>query len=125
MAVIKGEGGGGGGGEEEGEEAEEVEATAAATEEATAAVASMTDALRDLAHYMGVSSSQKDCVAWLTALLEADKMVDSFAALHPHARHASPAGINTGISATRMWESASIIFYSTRASTSTLYPARR
>ena len=87
VAVIKGEeGGGGGGGEEEGEEAEEVEATAA-TEEATAAVASMTDALRDLAHYMGVSSSQKDCVAWLTSLLEADKMVDSFAALHPHARH--------------------------------------
>ena len=96
----------------------------AATEEATAAVASMTDALRDLAHYMGVSSSQKDCVAWLASLLEADKMVDT-SRRSTRARHRLPAGINTGISATRMWESASIIFYSTRASTSTLYPARR
>jgi exonuclease III len=48
-------------------------------------LATIREALRTLAHYIGVSPSQKDCVAWLSSL-RAEGMVDAFAALRPHAR---------------------------------------
>ena len=48
-------------------------------------LSSARDALRALAHYCGVSPSAKDCVAWLEALRTEDGMVDTFAALRPHA----------------------------------------
>jgi exonuclease III len=48
-------------------------------------LATVREALRTLAHYIGVSPSQKDCVAWLGSL-GAEGMVDAFAALRPHAR---------------------------------------
>jgi hypothetical protein len=43
-------------------------------------------ALRALSHHTGVSPSQRDCVAWMHALLADDGMVDAFAALRPAAR---------------------------------------
>jgi exonuclease III len=52
-----------------------------------ASVEASRTALRALSHWVGVSCSQKECVAWLSGLLERDGMVDSFAVLRPAARH--------------------------------------
>lgn len=91
--------GGGDGGEDGGEECgEEGDAEDRHADEAVAsALASNTSAreaadeaaaaLASLAHWVGVSPSQRDCVAWLRSLVDQSRMVDTFATIRPAASH--------------------------------------
>ena len=89
-----GDGGGDGGADEVGVEdcaAHEGAGGALTTADTTsteqaAALTAATEALATCAHWLGGSSSQRDCVAWMRALTSDDGMCDTFASCRPAAR---------------------------------------
>ena len=74
------------GGRDDDDEAEAVEEVPAGGA-CGAAVDAAAGALASLAHWVGISPSQRECVEWLTSLVTDEQMVDTFASVRPAASH--------------------------------------